>query len=461
MRSKLPFIFYTALTYFKGRRKSKGLASSLISLVGIAFGVMVLITVIAVMNGLQNNYIGNLLEISSYHLQIIPRQDEVLSRGQLEELSHHPLLKAIVPFKEYQVLIDRVGEWSETSYGILRALDVKAALKDEDFIRHLFGHKYQETDLQQMTEDFLIGTSQGVLAGYLFSQYLGLKENSEIVISTIDDLSWSLMAFHEETSSTSSVYPIKGIFKSGYKDIDNNYLFISLATPTDLADAQGEVKSAPLLYGIKLKDRFKDLIFKDYLEHVLDQNSFEIKTWRDYNRAYFSALYTEKASMFFLISLMFVVVAFNIYYSLHRLVVEKTEEIAVLKAMGATPVAVKAIFILEGLFIGIGGGLFGVICGLFLATHINECFEVLAWFVNYFLRFLELCLSGLAINVDLGTFESPFSPRVFYFKEVPVTIIPEEVGLIFCFAWGACCMAAYLASRRISEIKPAEVLRNE
>ena len=94
------FVFFTALRYLKARRKSKGFVSSLLSIIGVALGLIVLTTVISVMNGFQLNYIHNLLEISSYHVQITSPQGQPLPSATLKQLQNLPEVNSIVPFRQ-------------------------------------------------------------------------------------------------------------------------------------------------------------------------------------------------------------------------------------------------------------------------------------------------------------------------------------------------------------------------
>jgi lipoprotein-releasing system permease protein len=453
---KAYFIIFTALRYFKALRRSKGFALTLISILGLVLGLIALTTVIAVMNGFQLNYINNLLELSSYHLQVTSVSGQPLEAASLSRLKGLGEITALVPFREFQVIFDRTAEHSETTPGVVRAVDFQACLADESFIRHLFGQKFAKDDLKRMKADFVIQPAGSVMVGYLLAQYLGVQEDSEIVITSIDQI--SLKAGDEGEEASSRTYRISSIFKSGYRDIDQSYLFMSLANSESLIAPGG---SAPLTYGIKLKDRFQDLSLKRRIETLLPASGFTVKTWRDFNKSYFGALFMEKTIMLFLVGLIFIVVGFMIYNSLRRIVYEKFEEIALLKATGASPGSIRTIFMFEGLLIGVLGGVIGVLVGLFVATNINSIFNIGTDVINAFIRLAEQALSLFGLSAQLGSVESPFSPRIFYFREVPSVVIFEEILLMFLFAVFSAIGAAFLASKKISEVKPSEVLHYE
>jgi lipoprotein-releasing system permease protein len=139
-------------------------------------------------------------------------------------------------------------------------------------------------------------------------------------------------------------------------------------------------------------------------------------------------------------------------------VYERTEEIGVLKALGADPFSIRLIFILEGAFIGLAGCFFGQILGLLVAGHINEIFAIAETVVNAFISLINMLLRPWfpgARSVSL------FSPAYFYLTEVPAKVFWSEAFYIYAFAMLSTTLAAYFASGRVASIKPAEVLRYE
>jgi lipoprotein-releasing system permease protein len=144
-----------------------------------------------------------------------------------------------------------------------------------------------------------------------------------------------------------------------------------------------------------------------------------------------------------------------------RSVFERKEEIALLKALGASPASIKHVFILEGLLIGVLGCFLGILLGLFIANNINPIFKGTENFINrnLFLT-IENFLNHLNVRVRFQRV-SIFSPDIFYIKNVPIRILFPETFLISFFAMLCSYMAAFFASRNIIMIKPAEILRYE
>jgi lipoprotein-releasing system permease protein len=120
---------------------------------------------------------------------------------------------------------------------------------------------------------------------------------------------------------------------------------------------------------------------------------------------------------------------------------------------------VRFVFVLDGAIIGFTGASIGLIIGLAVALNISGFFTLVENIVNWFIDILNILASFLGIGMA-GIF-SVFSPAIFYIKEIPSRILPFEVALIFMFGFISAVAAAWFASRKISKIEPAEVLRYE
>ena len=168
----------------------------------------------------------------------------------------------------------------------------------------------------------------------------------------------------------------------------------------------------------------------------------------------------EKLMMMVLVGLIFIVVGFNVFHSLRRSVHERTEEIAVLKAVGIPPGHIQAIFVLEGLLIGLAGAVTGLLAGLGIAVNVSGVFAAVEIVINGVLRAGEALAALFAGGGGEESF-AIFSPAYFYLTNVPSRVFPQEAFFVCFFAVLACTGAAWAASRAVSRFRPAEVLRNE
>jgi len=150
-------------------------------------------------------------------------------------------------------------------------------------------------------------------------------------------------------------------------------------------------------------------------------------------------------------------VGFNIFHTLRRAVRERYEEIGVLKALGASGASIRYIFILEGVLLGFFGALAGMVLGLLISMNINGVFAAAELTVNTVLS----AVSALAAPLSGygGERFALFSPAYFYISEVPSRMLLHEAVLIAVFALASSAVAAAVASRRVADVKPAEILR--
>jgi lipoprotein-releasing system permease protein len=246
---------------------------------------------------------------------------------------------------------------------------------------------------------------------------------------------------------------VTGIFRSGFYEYDRGWGFINLETSGALAGPE-------LSLGIKLRDRWQDRQALELIERSLGEaglNQIKLSTWRDYNRAFFGALRTEKLFMFLLVGLIFIVVGLNIFQAQRRAVLERREEIGLLRAVGGGDTAVRLVFVWDGFIIGLCGAGLGLILGLLIASHISFFFTLMEAVVNWFIGIINFLSGSFA---GAGEF-AVFSPAIFYIKEIPSRIIPHEVFLIFMFGFLSALLAAWFASGKVSRTRPAEVLRYE
>jgi lipoprotein-releasing system permease protein len=415
------------------RRGRGNSPSPVLAILGIATGVLALTVIIAVMNGFQLGFIESILEISSYHVRVsgLPPEDADLLA---EELRGVPGIIAAVPFCEFQALVrgNRGGQ-----RGILiRALPPEAPERD----------KGMASRLEFQAGSFDIAGDGNILLGSELARSLAVRPGDEITVFSIDDLfGGERLGIH--------TFTVTGVFRTGYYEYDTALGFVNLETGLRLSGGKAVV-------GLKLRNRWQDSEAMAALAGPVSRLPISpggMSSWRDYNRAFFGALRTEKLFMFILVGLIFIVVGLNIFQAQRRTVLERREEIGLLRAVGAGDLSVRLIFVWDGFLIGLFGAGTGMILGLVIAGNIAVFFGIVEGLINW-------CIG--AANYLSGSFTGAenfavFSPAVFYIKEIPSRIIPREVFLIFMFGFLSALLAAWFASGRVSRTKPAEVLRDE
>lgn len=439
------WIGFVAARYISfGRRNSP---SPVLSVLGIATGVLALTVIISVMNGFQMGFIESILEVSSGHLRL----ERIQAGAEMElsdTLAELPVVLSALPFRELNVLLR--GRFPNPRGALIRGLPLDALERDPGLAGKL------------VIEDgyFDLSRPENIVLGAELARHLAVRVGDEVNLLSISS------ALGGGAEQAGGVHTVSGLFRSGFFEYDLNWAFVNIQTAADLSAG---TEALPMMM-IKLNNRWHDLramveirnalTLAGFSEGSVSGGGFSLLSWRDYNRAFFSALRTEKMMMFILLGLIFIVVGLNIFQAQRRTVLERREEIGLLRALGASDGAVRLVFLWDGFIIGITGGGLGMTLGLLIALNIQPFFLMLEELVNSFIHAGNSIAAFLGIHAGAGEF-AIFSPQIFYIQEIPARVIPHEVALIFLFGFLSAVLAAWFASGKVSNTKPAEVLRYE
>jgi lipoprotein-releasing system permease protein len=431
--------------FVAGRYVSKGRRNSptpVFSVLGIATGVLALTVIIAVMNGFQLGFIESILEISSCHVRVEGLKPT--DSGLIDELRSVPGVLSVLPFEEINVLLR--GRSTSPRGALIRGVPPGALALDPGLASRL-----------EMEEGFFdLGDPSSIVLGGELARHLLVDAGDEISLLSITG------GIREEESGR--VYRVSGIFRSGFYEYDLGWAYINIDTAQELAGG-----AAQTVLGIKLKNRWQDQRTVEKIKEVIASSDISaemhisavsVRSWRDYNRSFFGALRTEKLMMFILVGLIFIVVGLNIFQAQRRVVLERREEIGLLRALGASSTAVRLVFVWDGFIIGLAGAVLGLVPGLLMAYNIQAFFSLLERAVNFCIAFFKSVFGFIGGYSRQGEF-AVFSTQIFYLKEIPSRVIPHEVVLIFMFGFFSALLAAWFASGKVSATKPAEVLRYE
>ena len=433
--------FVAARNITKGRKNSP---SPVFSMLGIATGVLALIIIIAVMNGFQLGFIENILEISSGHLRLEGNLNKESHDELVDRLRSLPEIVSVLPFSETNLLIrGRVGN---PRGAFLKAVPPDALYLDPGMAEKL--------DIEG--GDFDLHSPQSIVLGAELARHLFVSVGDHVELFSMAG------GLGDVFGDDSPVYAVTGIFRSGFYEYDLGWGFVSL-------DAEEDLSQDPLLpvLGIKIRNRWQDQrVMDEVLKLLAEMNipegegGLSLSSWREYNRAFFGALRTEKLIMFILVGLIFIVVGLNIFQAQRRIVLERREEIGLLRALGASDFSVRLVFVFDGLIIGAVGAGMGLALGLLIAFNIPAFFSALESVVNFFVMALNEISRWMGVGGGTGDF-SIFSRQIFYIKEIPSRVIFMEVLLIVLFGFLSALLAAWFASGKVSGSRPAEVLRYE
>ncbi len=439
------WIMYVAQRFARVDRTGRGRATSQLSIWGIAFGVAALIVIMSVMNGFQMGSIESILEISSYHLRAYatsriseqtirisePVEESVLTQDQLSAVINAvPDVRSCIPLYEAQTLF--AGRGGRQRPGLLRGVPADVLTQDVGFS-------------EQISIDsgrFDISKPGTVVLGTILARSLGVRQGDTVNLLALSGGSST------DLFDTGRTLTVTGLVSCSYSDINATFAFVSLETARNLLGQNVEP-----IYGIKLRNSDHVDRVMARLQHILPDLQYE--SWRVYNRSFFGALRVEKNLLMLTALLIFVVVGVTIFNAMRRMVYQKHEEIAVLKALGASRRSIQTVFMYQGLRTGFMGAVPGLVAGLLISVRLSDIMELFTKIGYSFVRFFTLLFSP-------GNVQFLESSSVFlYYAAIPARVFFSEAALITLFGVLASFTAAWAASRSVAQMSVAEVLHDE
>ena len=279
-------------------------------------------------------------------------------------------------------------------------------------------------------------SDRGVLIGTNFAELMGLQVGDTVEIGSPSMLqAWRESAKKENAAvPVLPEYEVRGIFDVGYYEYNLGVIVISLRDAQDLYDLHGTVHGLMVM----LRDPYQAPAVQNELAVALGPQ-YQVRTWMQENSSLLNALIVEKNVMFYLLFFIMIVAALCILSALITFVVQKTREIGMLKALGATDLQVSLIFLSQGALVGAIGDLAGYGLGMLALAYRNE-----------FLHFMNR-MTGFEL----------FPASIYGFTELPALKSPRDILLICGSAWVVCILGGVIPAWRAGRLKPVEALRYE
>ncbi|HEY3827159.1 MAG TPA: ABC transporter permease [Bryobacteraceae bacterium] len=409
------FELFIAGRYLRARRKEKVISViTVISVVGVAAGVMALIISLAVNNGFQNTLQRNMLAATA-HVNVLDKDPGVgMSdwRSLVEKFRHVPHVVAVAPVLYDQVILSAA---QGTKLITLKGIDIRDELSTSETLRHL-----KKGSLDRLKED---NGLPGLVIGSKLAQDNGLVLNSVV---TLIDPQGSLTPFGP--GPRSQRFRVAGIFETNFFDVDDTWAYASIAGVQKLRSSIGDVVNT-----IELRLDNPDLApeIANEVVRLAGLQKYTSITWQDQNRQLFHALKLERVVTAITIGLIELVGALNILITLTMIVLTKYKDIAVLMSMGARRGQIRRIFVVQGAMIGVIGTAIGLVIGY-----------VFCYFAGQY-HWIPLDESVYALSYV------PFDPR--FLDGVWITAV----------ALGVSVLATLYPARNATRITPVEVLRYE
>lgn len=335
---------FIALRYWRTKSGDRfGRLVTHLASIGIILGVMALIIVLSVMNGLENMQKRNLL--SSLPHSIISSVEQPLSRETVLETP--PFVLHYTPINRANVIIQ-----SQQGINAGQLIGVKSA-NDDVLLSDM-------TDLNE----WLPEGAFNVIVGSRLAEQLNLQLGDKIRLMITENSQYTPLG----RVPVQRLFSVSGIYYS-HQEAGGFTLFANLTDVGRLLRINPDKVQGFRLF---LEDPFQ----VTELSRYFPQELWKISDWREQKGEFFQAVRMEKNMMGLLISLIIVVAISNIVTSLSLMVVDKQGEIAILQTQGLTKGAVMKIFILQGAFVGILGAIVGGVLGIIASSYLGE---LLAW----------------------------------------------------------------------------------
>lgn len=412
-----PLELAIGLRYTRAKRRNRFISFiSLVSMLGIALGVVALIATLSVMNGFETELRTRILGMVA-HATISGVGEDLHDWPQAVEVaSADPRVLGAAPYIERESLLTGVRSQGALLRGIEPALEPAVSVVGEKMKAGAIG------DLKPGVFNILLGTE--------LAMALGVDMGDSVTVLVPEARSTPVGVVPQMKRFT-----VAGLFETGMQEYDLQMAIIHMA------DAQRLLRMGEGVTGVRLKltDMFHAWsVARDLADRIGE--FYRVRDWARDHANFFRAIQMEKSVMAVILSLIVAVAAFNLVSSLIMLVTDKQADIAILRTLGLSPGSVMAVFVVQGTVIGVVGILAGVAGGISLTLNLDHV-----------MRFIERLLGFELMPAD-----------VYYISgDLPVDLRPENILWIVTIAFVMCMLATLYPAWRASRTDPAAALRYE
>jgi lipoprotein-releasing system permease protein len=406
----MKYTFFIAKRYLLAKKDASFITViSLISIFGVTIGVAALIVVLSVFNGF-NGLVTDILIGFDPHVRI--QTTQTTAPADIENLKNDIIAeKNIIAHSEFVSGKGMLISKKTTKVIFIRGLEPQSI-----------------STVSGVTSSLLVGSTKftnsdnEIVIGYSLADKLGIGIDDTVYVVTTAGVQNALTGI-----ALPQLFALKviGIYEARNKDYDGLYAFTSLQTAKQLFAAKS-------VHGIDMRLRSiegtESLIETVRLKY---QDKFITQSWYDLHKDLYSVMQVERWTAFIILTLIIAVASFNLLGSLTMTVIEKTRDIGILKAMGATEKDILSIFRLEGFLVGIFGSLFGLGLG-----------SLICW---------------MQMKFQLFALDS----NVYIIAAIPIEMRTTDLILVPLSALILCSLAAYYPSKRAAQMQPSEAVRWE
>jgi len=388
------FVLFLALRHIRRRA-----LQSILTLLGVAVGVMVLITALSLTNGFIDELISSTLEATP-HISLATYGGDPLGNDPavLKRIEALPGVVAAAPYLSAQALIARradatAGVSGRRGYTQVLGID---PVREQNVL-----------DLTILNREADALGAGGIVLGSSLANNLGVAEGDTVLLLDFD--------------RSAEPFTVAGSFRVGNEIIDGAVSYTSVPTLQNYLGAEGKISG----YHVRLAD---PQAAETFAQTLANETGLWATPWQNLFGGLVRQLELQKTLIGVVVFLIVLVAAMGIANILILTVAEKTEEIAILRAIGASERQVLAVFTTEGLLLGGGGTLLGALLGLGLSLYFK--------FQPY-----------------------PLPGDLYFITQLPVELQPWDFIWVCALSLGTSVVAALLPARRAGRLDPAEILR--
>ncbi len=394
-----------------------------VSIIGVILGVAALVVVSSVTSGFQQSFKQKVLGVNAHVLVLKYGLDFTEYRDIMKKSLAEPHVKAAAPFVFNEMML---AHGPALSGVLIKGIDPQLAPTVIDVGEKLISGKFSDLAKREPANDGGLPLPSMFIGKELAKKIKAKIGDRVRVVSpkaNFDPAAWDAS---RGDAPTVHEFRLAGVFYSGFDEYDRRLVYVALKDGQDLVGAGDQVM------GVELKideiDRAEEVARK--LLGSLGGTPYRVIDWEELNHNLFAALKMQKVALVIFLTLIVVVAAFNIVAALTMLVIDKTKEVSIFKAMGMRSAGVARVFQIAGLTIGCVGIAAGV--GL-----------------------------GLLVCKVVESYAYALDPKVYLIDRLPVQIRPDEIGLVTLITLGICFLATVYPSLKAAGMRPVDGLRYE
>lgn len=448
---------FVAVRHVRAKKSGFLTVISWLSILGVLLSSLALCVVISIMGGfgadLKRKILGNNAHV---RIEAVKPGGFEFWREAIEKVDKVPGVTAATPVVSGEVMASSA---SNTAGVIIKGVDKASIGKVIDLLSNIEVGKFSYLDdtkrLAHLPPEEVIGIGPGgqkYLKGPEFKPFLSKDLDPEVEDALVPDDAYPGLIVGRELAKSLHVYVgdevtlvsplgdlgpmgvlpksqkfrVAAIFYSGMYEYDSSHAYGKLDVVQDFLEV-GHFISA---IDVKVDHSEEVDEVRPGIEQALGRADLRVQDWKQLNRNLFNALQLEKIATFVILMLAIIVASFCIICTLLLMVTEKSKEIAILKAIGASDTVIRNVFMAEGVIIGGIGTVLGVTMGF-------------------------VCMKGLQ------AFGFRLDPNVYYVDRLPIEVNPADYGLVALCALAITTLATLYPAQAASRLRPVDGIRYE